>query len=155
MGANLTSGPAPKPDGQRRRTNATVAMTQLPNEGYTGPVPEWPLSRPSREELARWNWLWRKPQAALWIRDGIEDMVARYVRNCLQIEDGHVNVAMAYIVAEVRQQEDRLGRSPMALLRLRWEVAPDAIAEVRDEDTRRGSRRLRAIDPAAAAAEES
>ena len=36
-------GPAPKPDGQRRRRNATVAMTKLPAEGRTGPVPDWPL----------------------------------------------------------------------------------------------------------------
>lgn len=148
MGANLSPGPPPKPDGQRRRTNATIAMTQLPNEGYLGPVPDWPLNSATRDELARWAWIWRKPQAALWVRDGIEDIVARYVRNCLLVESGSVNVALAYIVAEIRQQEDRLGRSPMALLRLRWEVAADAIAEVREEDTRRGSRRLRAIDPA-------
>ena len=124
-------------------------MTQLPNEGYLGVIPRWPLDTASQSELERWNWLWGKPQAAMWIRDGIEDIVARYVRNCLAVETGGVNVALAYVIAEIRQQEDRLGRSPMALLRLRWEVAPDAIAEVRDEDTRRGTRRLRAIDPAA------
>ena len=152
MGANLLPGPPPKPDDQRRRRNAVVAMTQLPNEGYLGEVPEWPLDTASRAELDRWAWIWRKPQAAIWIRDGIEDIVARYIRNCLSVESSTVNVALAYIVAEIRQQEDRLGRSPMALLRLRWEVAADAVAEVRDEDTRRGTRRLRAIDPAAAAA---
>lgn len=150
--ANLMPGPVPKPDDQRRRRNPTIAMTQLPNEGYLGEVPEWPLATVSEAELERWNWIWRKPQAALWIRDGVEDIVARYIRNCLMVEGRDVNVALAYIVAEIRQQEDRLGRSPMALMRLRWQVAADAVAEVRDEDTRRGSRRLRAIDPAAAAA---
>jgi hypothetical protein len=127
-------------------------MTTLPSEGYTGPIPDWPLDGATKTELQRWNWLWRKPQAAMWILDGIEDLVARYVRNCISIETGTVNVAMAYIVAEVRQQEDRLGRSPMAMLRLRWEAAPDQIAELRNESTRRGSReRLRAVDPKLAA----
>lgn len=150
MPANLMSGPPPKPDGQRRRVNATIAMTQLPNEGYTGRIPAWPLHHCSPAERERWNWIWRKPQAAMWARDGIEDLVARYVRNCIMIENNDINVALAYVVSEVRQQEDRLGRSPMALLRLRWEVSPDHVAEVREEDTRRGSRRLRAIDPAGA-----
>jgi hypothetical protein len=141
-------GPAPKPDGQRRRQNPTIAMVQLPNEGYTGPVPEWPLDGATKAELARWNWLWRKPQAAMWIRDGIEDLVARYVRNCITIECGGASVALAYLTSEVRQQEDRLGRSPMALLRLRWEVAPNQMAEVKVEETRRRPR-LKAVDPSA------
>jgi hypothetical protein len=155
-GANLMAGPPPKPDGQRRRTNAMVAMTQLPNEGYQGPIPEWPLRTCSKAERERWNWIWRTPQAAIWIRAGITDVVARYVRNCLVIEaaDAAINVAGAYLVAEVRQQEDRLGRSPMSMLRMRWEAAPDAVDEVRKEDTRRGTRRLRAIDPTAVTAEE-
>lgn len=36
-------GPAPKPEGQRRRRNATPAMTRLPAEGRRGTVPRWPL----------------------------------------------------------------------------------------------------------------
>jgi hypothetical protein len=36
-------GPPPKPDGQRRRRNATVAMTRLPAEGRSGTAPRWPL----------------------------------------------------------------------------------------------------------------
>ena len=141
-------GALPKPASERRRTNPTIAMEQLPNEGYVGPVPEWPFEDSSKAELKRWRWLWSKPQAAMWVRDGIEDIVARYVRNCLTIESGSASVALAYITAEVRQQEDRLGRSPMALLRLRWEVAPDQVAEVRDFNQRRGTRdRLRVVDP--------
>lgn len=36
-------GPAPKPNGARRRTNPTVAMTKLPAEGRAGKAPTWPL----------------------------------------------------------------------------------------------------------------
>lgn len=37
------NGPAPKPDAQRRRRNATVAMTKLPAAGRRGRPPAWPL----------------------------------------------------------------------------------------------------------------
>jgi len=37
------NGPPPKPAGQRRRRNATVATTKLPAEGRKGRPPKWPL----------------------------------------------------------------------------------------------------------------
>lgn len=36
-------GPPPKHPSQRRRTNATIALTQLPAEGRQGDPPAWPL----------------------------------------------------------------------------------------------------------------
>lgn len=36
-------GPPPKPDGQRARRNATIAMTRLPADGRQGRAPAWPL----------------------------------------------------------------------------------------------------------------
>lgn len=36
-------GPPPKHPSQRRRTNPTIALTQLPAEGRQGDPPEWPL----------------------------------------------------------------------------------------------------------------
>ena len=36
-------GPAPKPDAERRRRNATVSMTRLPAEGRKKRAPNWPL----------------------------------------------------------------------------------------------------------------
>lgn len=36
-------GPAPKPEDQRARRNATVGMTKLPAAGRTGRTPKWPL----------------------------------------------------------------------------------------------------------------
>ena len=86
----------------------------------------------------------------MWARQRCELVVARYVRNCISIENGGVSVATAHLNAEVRQQEDRLGLSPMALLRLRWEVMPDQVEEQRDT-RERGVRRLRAVDPSVAA----
>lgn len=142
------ASPYPKPADQRARRNPTIAMQQLPSEGYSGPVPEWPFETHTRAELKRWRWLWSTPQAAMWARNQMEDLVARYVRNCLIIESGAASVALAYITSEVRQQEDRLGRTPLALLRLRWEVSQEQVAAVRDIDERRGTReRLKVVDP--------
>lgn len=139
-------GPAPKPDGQRRRRNATVAMTQLPTR-REGPVPSWPLAggRPDT-----WDALWVLPQAVAWERARSERVVARYALLLDKVESGLVALA-----PEVRQLEDRLGLTPMAMLRLRWEVAADEVAEARaDRDKPKATprprkasrRRLMAVD---------
>ena len=147
----LVTGPTPKNPADRVRRNKAPGLTQLPPDGYSGPIPEWPLDTCSQAELSRWNWLWRRPQAEMWANCGMEDVVARYVRNCLMLENGTgATVAAAYLVSELRQQEDRLGRSPMSLLRLRWEVAPAEVVDMTEETTRRRPR-LRAIDPGLAA----
>jgi hypothetical protein len=75
-------------------------------------------------------------------------VVARYVVLLAEAEVGEPKVA-----AEVRQIEDRLGLSPMAMLRLRWEIAPDEVAEQREQRTSSPAKadvraRLRVVDPA-------
>lgn len=141
-------GVVPKPADQRARRNPTIAMQQLPAEGYSGPVPDWPFEDHTRAELKRWRRLWSTPQAFMWAKNDMGDLVARYVRNCLTIENGAASVALAYITSEVRQQEDRLGRSPLALLRLRWEISSESAGAVHDLNERRGTRdRLKAVDP--------
>jgi hypothetical protein len=52
--------------------------------------------------------------------------VARYVRCLVQAE---VPGAPAALLAEVRQMEDRLGLSPMAILRLRWTIVDELPAD--------------------------
>lgn len=53
--------------------------------------------------------------------------VARYVRAMVRSEAAD---APASLMAEARQLEDRLGLTPMAMLRLRWEISDDgAVAE--------------------------
>ena len=148
---NLSSGPPPKHPSQRLRTNKVPGLIQLPEGGYTGPIPQWPLDGASYAELERWQRLWRTPQAAMWARAHMEDVVARYVQNCIMLESptAKLTVAQSYLVSEVRQQEDRLGRNPLALMRLRWEVSENELEEMKQEKAS-SVRRLRAIDPAAA-----
>lgn len=155
-------GPAPKPAGERRRRNATVAMTQLPAEGRRDEAPRFPLppivvkdddggSEMARErEADLWESLWATPQAVMWERTHAELTVARFVRFSVLAETGNVKAA-----TEARQLEDRLGLNPQAMLRLRWEVAADEVAEQRQERSSRAKKtarqRLRVVDTDAVA----
>lgn len=110
-------GPAPKPAGQRRRTNAAPGTVLLPAEGRSGAAPKWPLdvAMPSS-----WAELWRLPQAVAWERLHLVRVVARYAAALTVAESPEGSAA---ILGEVRQLEDRLGLSPMAMLKLRWEIS--------------------------------
>jgi hypothetical protein len=113
-------------------------MLKLPAEGYQGEYPEFPLYNASRMELERWAELWRFPQAAAWVNMYIQHIVARYVRDCLLVEnDNHTTVAIAHLHSEIRQIEDRLGLSPLALRRLSWEISTDEVEERREAQPRR------------------
>lgn len=198
-------GPAPKPDDQRRRRNATVAMVRLPAQGRKKRAPNWPLipdvvltarrdlaeakverleydleelkdaGKPygsveakldrAREQLlicqrqlaeqrkleaALWKDLWSLPQAVEWERLGWTRDVAQYVRHKTLAELGDLESAR-----EARQWSDRLGLTPLAMLRLRWEVARDEVAAQRDTRAKppatSAQRRLRVVDPGAVA----
>ena len=111
-------GPAPSPFA--RRKNARPDWVRLPVEGFRGDVPEWPLPfEPALAVLDAWRELWRTPQAAMWAKEGHARMVARYA---LMLVDAESPDAKAALLAEVRQMEDRLGLSPMAMKRLQWEI---------------------------------
>ena len=191
-------GPPPKSVDQRRRRNASPAMTRLPAGGRQGDAPRWPLladivtteqlnaARRLADELelqllapelsgrARsaaqrkhdaavteaniltaqldaqervegelWADLWRTPQAVAWERLGWTREVAQYVRWKAKAEQGDLDAAK-----EARQLADRLGLNPLALLRLRWEVAEDEVAEQRTTRRRPVSarQRLKVVD---------
>lgn len=196
-------GPPPKPEDQRRRRNATVAMVRLPAEGRTKATPKWPLIPDviltTKKELAEdkvedlrfkfneaegegkptgaierrldqalerlaiceaqlreqkaleaslWRDLWKLPQAVQWERLGWLRDVAQYVRHKVLAELGDLDSAK-----EARQWSDRLGLSPMAMLRLRWEVVADEVAQKREEKKAPAPprRRLKVVDPGAVA----
>lgn len=134
--------PGPAPSANPRRRNARPNTTQLPAKGFDGPAPDWPLADPDDEELEAWGSLWRLPQAAAWAQMNVARTVARYVRALLAAES---RTAKPSHLAEVRQLEDRLGLTPMAMLRLRWEVVADELAEVR-KPKREERPRLRAVE---------
>ena len=199
-------GPPPKPAGERRRRNATLAMTRLPAGGRQGDTPRWPLMddvvASTQRDMARrqadeyelqllepdlqgrqrsavqrkldaaqsaatvldkqieaqaaleaelWRDLWATPQAVAWERLNWTREVAQYVRWKVKAELGDLDSSK-----EARQLGDRLGLTPLAMLRLRWEVAPDEVAVQRQERSSRSvpksaRQRLKVVDPGASA----
>lgn len=79
-------------------------------------------------ELDLWRELWTTPQAVAWERMRYQREVAQYVRWKIAAEWGDIDAAK-----EARQLSDRLGLTPMAMLRLQWEIAVDETAERREE----------------------
>lgn len=69
-------------------------------------------------EAELWASLWAMPQAELWAESHAEREVAQYVRWTIKAEGGDLKAAV-----EARQRSDRLGLNPLALLRLRAEIA--------------------------------
>jgi hypothetical protein len=114
-------GPAPKPEAQQRRKGRGLAngTTRLPSSGRRGESPTWPLPKPTKRERLLWDEIWTTPQAVAWERLGWVREVAMYIR-LLGICEGKKPMAIALI--ERRQLADRLGLSPLAMLRLRWEI---------------------------------
>jgi hypothetical protein len=56
---------------------------------------------------------------------GLARVVARYVRWTVAAEVGIPADVATSALAELRQLEDRLGLTPMALARLRWDIVAD------------------------------
>lgn len=118
-------GPAPKANsvrrgGNRRADTLSTALKVLPRAGRKGDPPAWPLpGRPTKAVVETWADLWRLPQAVAWEEQGLERVVARYVRTLIRAE---APKATGVVLGEARQLEDRLGLSSMSMLRLRWSV---------------------------------
>ncbi len=139
--------PGPAPQKHSRAAASRPGWLQLPAKGYDGEIPEWPLGDDvDIRALAVWDVMWRTPQAAAWIKLGWVRTVARYALLVVESErdlsgdmavrgkDGEMiyRGPNATLLGEVRQMEDRLGLSPMAMRRLEWEVA-EAPAEEGDQ----------------------
>lgn len=143
-GARVNSGPPPDPNALRRdRKQDKDGWTTLPQRTeLTAPV--WPLAslhlgedddgildleERSSRELDVWRDLWATPQATAWHRMGWSLEVALYVRLIVGAEStGEIKA-----LAEARMWSDRLGLNPAAMLRNRWRVAADEVAERRQE----------------------
>jgi hypothetical protein len=146
------TGPAPNPNSRRQTGNQANTWTELPARGFAGDIPEWPLG-PSTlvetlgtydRERDLWAAIWRTPQAEAWHRNGWVRDVALYVRFFTIGETGRLDEAK-----EARMWSDRLGLNPAAMLKNRWRVASDEVAEKRTEKTAaktKARRRLKVAD---------
>ena len=93
------------------------------------------LAEQRKLETTLWRELWRTPPAAQWERLGWYREVAQYVRHKVLAELGELDHAK-----EARQWSDRLGLSPLAMLRLRWEIEASEAEGPRRSGGRRPSR---------------
>lgn len=100
-------------------------------------------------ERSLWTTIWRTPQAVAWERLRWDREVAQYVRWKVRAELGDLKAS-----TEARQLADRLGLNPLALLRLRWEIAADEVGEQRQTRTAAkkapGRARFKVVDSAVA-----
>jgi hypothetical protein len=124
-GARARSGPPPDPNALRRERDKGE-WVMLPATGRPGDAPVWPLRGHSEREALLWGDLWRKPQALMWERNGLELEVALYVRNLAIVELPGSPVNLGTLV---RQQSDSLGLTTPGLRANRWKIVDSVPAE--------------------------
>jgi hypothetical protein len=133
----------PKLDPQRGTRGR--GLTVLPAGGRKGPPPPWPIpGLMTDDERLLWEQLWSSPQAVAWERMGVATCreVARYTRLLIQAESRDSRPADH---AQATAAADRLGLTPKAMRLLLWTIAPDEVAEKRQESTQGARGRIRAV----------
>jgi hypothetical protein len=120
-GPRSRSGPPPDPTALRRDRKTDAEWTTLPDEGKrVKELDEDATLTFYERELALWANLWRRPQAAMWAKLGLEYEVAAYVRTYLQSNEPEAVAAMK--TAALRMAAE-LGLSLPGLHSLRWKIA--------------------------------
>lgn len=126
-GARNRSGPTADPDSQRSERRG-YSLTALPAEGYSGPVPEWPMPDPTPRELAWWEWAWRTPQACAWSMPS-EAWRVPFVAEWCQVKAMTEVSPNASLLAQKFRMEDRIGFSTAGLAEMGWRVTVDELSE--------------------------
>lgn len=150
-GKRNRSGPAKDPQSARSEREGIV-LTALPNEGYTGGIPEFPLSvrrirRWEMEDKHRfqvvdeeetelvadreqelWEWAWRTPQAAAWSLEPWRwQTVAMWVRTFVICEGDDAKAADK---GALHRFADQIGLTPAGLVENGWAIAQPDISKV-------------------------
>lgn len=134
-GARARSGPAPDPNALRRdRKDDKAEWTILPAEGRKGDPPPWPLVGQTEREIEIWLRYWAKPQAIIWERDHLAEVVALFVR---QFCEGEVPKASAENRKTVRMMFADLYLTPDSMARAKLRIEP---AGIKPEASRRPAR---------------
>lgn len=174
-GARNRSGPQPDPLSGRSDVRGFSLMA-LPNEGFSGPVPEFPLqpivlfdeyfegdgrdrkkvkdrdegaTESFREREAEiWAEAWRSPQAAAWSLESWRwPVIAEYCRLKAVVEfDPGKSAAL---VGQMHRYRDQIGLTPAGLKENGWAIAPVAVGPVVSSAPVEGGevkRRLRAVN---------
>lgn len=135
MGGILGAGGGRPPKERGRRSHhqrlSESVKTRLPASGRKGPVPPWPLTvhaDPKGRAREAWWWkrMWKKPQATMWQLEQMDDAVARWCRLLVDWErTGRITA-----LSELRALDDRLGLTPLSMLRLNWAIEDPVVEDV-------------------------
>lgn len=129
-GARQRSGPAPDPHALRRDRKDDAGWITLPAEGFKGAIPDWPLGdNVLAAEFVVWGKIWRKPQATMWAKLGLEYQLAAYVRAFVE---STAPDASAGLKTAVLRMEGELGLSLPGMHSLRWKFSEDELTERRE-----------------------
>ena len=150
-GARNRSGPVRDPNSARSE-RAGFSLAALPNEGFQGDAPEWPLGAGPDEvagrELSVWAEAWGTPQAAAWALEPWRwPIIAEYCRLKAIVEANPA--ASAALVAQLHRYRDQIGLTPAGLVENGWAIAQAEIQPVEQSDAaevrEKPKRRMRAV----------
>lgn len=133
-GARNRSGPQADPNSGRSDRRG-FKLTALPAEGYSGPVPDFPLPDATPRELTVWAEAWATPQACAWSMPSERwrvRTVAMWVRLSVRCEASDAGAAH---LAQLHRFADQIGMTTAGLAEMGWAVAVDETAEKRDEES--------------------
>ena len=155
-GARNRSGPAPDPNSGRSERRG-YKLTELPAEGFDGPVPDFPLmphliyswvtedksryevlneaetARFAERERVFWNYLWRTPQACAWSMPSEAwrlHVIAMYCRTFVICESSQATAADKN---SLHRFADQIGMTTAGLAEMGWAVKRDQVGEKRAE----------------------
>lgn len=150
-GARNRSGPQPDPTSGRSDARG-YSLTALPAEGYTGPIPDFPLPRRSvyytefvdkrpvrmfdqeatehvaEREQELWEWAWSTPQACAWSMPSERwriYTIGMWVRTAVVCESSD---AQAADKNSLHRFADQIGMTTAGLAEMGWRVAVDEVA---------------------------
>ena len=119
-GARNRSGPQANPQSLRSGQRGLV-LSSLPNEGYHGDVPEFPLPMSSDRELILWAQVWTYPQACAWALETWRwNTVAMWVRTFVVCEGAEATAADK---SSLHRFADQIGLTPAGLKENGWAIA--------------------------------
>src|SRR5699024_7942101 len=140
-GARNRSGPSPDLSSGRSDRRG-LSLSALPNEGYRGEAPEWPLGMLAQDELGVtrrerevWAEAWRSPQAAAWAVESWRwPIVAEYCRLKATVEAAPG--ASAALVSQLHRYRDQIGLTPAGLKENGWQIATVQVGSGETERSR-------------------
>jgi hypothetical protein len=123
-GSRVGAGRPQDPNSLRSAQRGDKDWFNLPAAGRGGDPPPWPLSAPTDRELQVWADFWRKPQAVIWERDQLFELVGIFIRQFIEAETAK---ASAENRKTVRMMFADLYLTPDSLSRAKYRIVADEV----------------------------